>query len=442
MNSVEFIAFTLEHWLALTIWCFSGVLILLFLFYKLAPAKIYDPLNFYLSFNLGTGYGVLCCLFQFGEVNISMFYMLLFFAATLLVSFLFLLKHPIVFFPKFYQILFRPIKTGQTEFYIVLAIYIFFSGIIILNTGLGALADTNRFEQARGFGMFIRVLDFFHLIILAYLALLVINIPKNSLKWFSVVFSLILFLIFSSLMGGAKFAFLEGLYVMAVAVYAYGKTIKLNIIMASLLIGFSTLFALIILNLNSRNKDVADKGLYNDDNSNILIESLISRVIANGDSYYGSLPNNVINKLRTDNILIRFIAPIIGVSQTSKIVGYKVEDYSVGRAILMYHDPANDISGGPVSHFDIFAYVYFGWFGFIFIFLLVVIIASVANALNKNNKNLFYISVLAALWLRCLAMLLEPSVGFAYVLDAIVLISFVKLLALLLLKTSNDKLSY
>jgi hypothetical protein len=294
-----------------------------------------------------------------------------------------------------------------------------------LNTGLGALTDSSRFEQARGFGVFIRVLDLFHLIILAYGTILVLKNEINWIKKYSIIFGLTIFLIFSSLLGGAKFAFLEGLYVIAVSIYAYGKSIKLSLTSFILLMSFATAFALLVLNLNARN-DISDTGVYNDD-GNQLVQKFAARILANGDSYYGSLPNNVIDNLKVDNVFIRFIAPVIGISQMSKIVGYNVENYSVGRAILLFHDPGNDVSGGPVSHFDLFAYVYFGWFGIVFIVIMVVLVTSISNAIKKAPSNIFYISVLSALWVRCLPILLEPPMGFAYIFDAILLIFSIKL---------------
>jgi hypothetical protein len=425
MNSLEFINFTIEHWMSLLSWAIFYMFLLFYIFKNIVPAKKYDPFQFYVIFNLGTGYSVLTSLFQFGHVDIKIFLILVLFAFVLITSLYYFLVSPIPVVKKLIKFCFSPVRKGKVEIYIVCIIYIILSVLILLSSGLGALADSNRFEQARGYGVFIRVLDLFRLIILAYLGLNFVKQKKSVLSYFQLII-LAFFLLFSSLMGGAKFALLEGLFVIAVAIHKFKGEIKISPFLTTSIIALATGFALLVVSLNSKNDDNL-VGVY-DDQTNVLVQKLVARILANGDTYYGSLPNQVYSKLETDPVWVRFLSPIIGVTQTSALVGYPVENYSVGRAILLYHDPSNDVSGGPVSHYDLFSYVYFNVFGILFILFLSFIIAQIAFYLSIS-KNIYFLSITSALWTRCLAMLLEPTVGLAYVLDTFILISVVKVIA-------------
>ena len=135
-----------------------------------------------------------------------------------------------------------------------------------------------------------------------------------------------------------------------------------------------------------------------------------------------SLPNNVIEEIETDSIFIRVVSQIIGSSVMSKILGYDVTNYSVGRQILLYYDSKTEVAGGPTSHFDLFSYVYFGYFGVLFVVFLAYILGTFQRLLKfANNKSIFYIALVSTLWIRAMAVILEPVMGLAYILDILII---------------------
>ncbi|MEJ7826553.1 MAG: hypothetical protein WKF91_00095 [Segetibacter sp.] len=424
MNNIEFILFTIEHWPALLCWSIFFMVLLFIPFINLVPAKVYDPFHIFVAFNFGIGYGVVASLYQYGYINNRLFFIIMGYGLLFNTVIYLLLKRPLKLAPIFYKHVFMPFGNGRIEFILLVSIYTIFSLLMLTQTGFGALVDTNRFEAAKGFGMFVRILDLFRLVILAYWVINIFRsyrLGKSKKRFYTQFCLLILFLIFSSLQSGAKFAFIEGVYVMLVALYAMKIDLKINFIKAFFILLTSTVFALFVLNLNLKNSESDSTGVFSDE-GNIVSQRFLYRIIGNGESYYLSLPNEVIDQIQTDNLFVRFASQIIGISLLSKMMGYNVGDYSVGRALLLYYDPENDIAGGPTSRFDLFAYKYFGIFAFVFIILIAFILSGIANALKKAPQNVFYISVLSALWFRALYTLIEPPAGIAYIFDTIILI--------------------
>jgi hypothetical protein len=424
----QFILYTIEHWASILLWSFVYMTLFFVIFKKRVIARQFDPFHIVFAFNLGTSYGIVTSLYQNNEITDRLFLFVIASSVILTISlmFFFKLKHKISF--AIYKKLLQPEGSGKLEFGFLIITYALLSVLIVSLTGLGAFTETNRFEQAKGLGQFVRILDLFRLIILAYLA---VRLVKYKTMWSKKKFVLhyciiIFFLIFSSLLSGAKFAMLEGLYAISTAVYAAGYKLKLGVVKSVLILLSATVFAIFVLSLNIRGDDDAT-GLYSE-TSNPVLDRFANRVLSNGDSYFMSLPNQVIDELPKDNFFIRFLSQIAGISLTSKIVGYNAGDLSVGRAMLLYHDPTNNISGGPVSHYDLFAYVYFGSFAFLFIIAVAYLLSGIHNAVKKAGDNIFFISVCSALWVRCLQMIIEPPAGFAYIFDTLLIIGGIKLL--------------
>jgi hypothetical protein len=170
----------------------------------------------------------------------------------------------------------------------------------------------------------------------------------------------------------------------------------------------------------------------------IVVDKLFLRLLSDGDMYYLSLPNGVIDDIQTDNVIVRFTSQVFGNSLTSKILGYDVSRFTVGKAIQVYHHESLDVSGGPVSHIDLFSYKYFGFiFGTVFIILLLKYYKVLSDKiqvlrdqliLEYNQISAFNLSIFASLWMRSLPILMEPPVGIAYVIDFFILILFLKVI--------------
>ena len=239
-------------------------------------------------------------------------------------------------------------------------------------------------------------------------------------------------------LNGAKAAFIFALITIVLAIRASGNKFKISFIKGVILLSIATFFAIIGLYINLVNNNMESSG----DEQHIkgvpiVAEKFIHRILANGNQSYMSLPNDVIEQIKTDNILIRLLTPIIGTSQMSRIVGYPANDLGVGRQIILYYTDM-DVAGGPTSHFDLFSYVYFGLGGIIFVIFLGYILGSINKLLTISyQKSIFYIALIATLWIRSMAVILEPAVGLAYIFDVIIIFFFLHIFVFMLSKVQN-----
>jgi hypothetical protein len=305
-------------------------------------------------------------------------------------------------------------------------IYVIFSVFILANIGLGVLADTNRFENSRGFGAFVRVLDLLNIFIIAYSAIIIKSFRRISNR---IVFSLILwnFILFQALINGAKISILFGLIAVFFSLKLNGDLIKVSKKSLITTIGFGVLFMFAALTINMKNngEDIT-RTAEHINGMPLVVERFVNRMVSNGNTAYLILPNNIIDKLKTDNIVIRIFTPIIGISQMSKILGYNAGDFSVGRQALLYHDSGVTVAGGPTSHFDFFSYVYLGSIGGgFFVVFLGALLGNLNGEIQKYSrrkyKNRFLTALYTTFWFRAVIVVVEPTVGIAYMFDALLI---------------------
>jgi hypothetical protein len=202
----------------------------------------------------------------------------------------------------------------------------------------------------------------------------------------------------------------------------------------------ATFFAVsaLYINLSKNGIDPLQKGKIIK-NVPIVVENFVNRILSNGDQTYMSLPNNVIDKIKKDSVIIRFLTPIIGISHMSKIVGYRANDLTVGRQILLYYSQV-DVSTGPVSHFDLFAYVYFGIGGVVFAIFIGWILGSLNKLLRESySKSIFYKSLIIICWVRGGNIILEPPTGFAYLFDIIIIFFLLNVINFMISTSLNKK---
>lgn len=402
---------------------------------KSTLAGYLDPIHFYWTFTFGTAYAVVTGLFLKGYVSTFHFYLILGYGLLLIISLRLFFKSNLISIPKLVNVLCVPRRGQEFCFFMVLGVYLSITIYIVFLSGAGILAETNRFEQARGYGHFVRLSEALRLFLIAYISLWLLNNKVSygySLKFIIGCMFLIIFIGYSSAINGSKFSFLEAIYssIVAVALFS-GKKPKFRIIRTLVLFFSALAFALLVLSINLKNNDIdtSDDAMFLGGGS-VVLERLVFRILGNADKYYLGLPEDVVEKIDTDNILVRMASPVIGITNLSAMLGYNVGDYSVGRQILLHHNPEREVAGGPTSHFDLFFYKYLGlYFGCIGIFLMSYVIASIAALRSYSRNKIFLSSVSAALWLKCLPMLLEPTVGFAYLLDIVMVFAFFNFLS-------------
>jgi oligosaccharide repeat unit polymerase len=398
-----------------------------------APAGYLDPFHFYWTFTFGSAYGVVLGLYFLHEIDIELLSMVAFFGLAFILSFRYFSRNPKKRFRSYFDRLLIPQGEGKLEFVVVAVVYLLILVLIISFVGVGMFAETNRFEQNRGFGPLVRVADALRLFVVAYLSLLIVKRYRrtNRIRLNTVVLTLTLtiLIVVGSIVNGAKFALLEAIYAIVVASAIYTEKPKFRLWLMVSVLGSALTFALVVLSANLNN-DAATRGAdatYMEGNS-LVVERFVLRVLANADKYYFSLPNHVIDELKTDNVVVAFLTPFVGIGKMSSLVGYDVSEYSIGRQTLMYFYPENDVAGGPTSHFDLFAYKYFGWFGGpLFVLFISFLLSSIMSLTKSGQGRIFYSSLVAALWLRSQAMILEPTVGLSYVFDIFLLFFILKI---------------
>lgn len=402
-----------------------------------ALAGYLDPIHFYWTFTFGSAYGVVVGLYLLGYISDFLFWFVFCCALLFIVSFVLFSRFSSRWVRRFLVALTVPKGAGRYEFYLVLFLYLCLLLVILIFVGAGLFAEANRFEQNRGFGLYVRIADAFRLFVFAYLAILLVRGWRHNgvtVKNFLLLFFLAALIFIGSIVNGSKFAFLEALYACFVAVSVYFSKPKFKVFYFSIVSMAALFFALLVLTFNLRNNNVDTEAdaMYMA-GSPVLVERLVFRVLGNADKYFLGLPNDVVDKLYTDSVLVRFASPIVGVTRLSEMLGYPVNDFNVGRQILLYYNPGQEVAGGPTSHFDLFAYKYFGVeFAFVWVIITAFLLATI-NSLGRNAPpNIYYCSLVATLWLRTLPILLEPPIGFAYMLDIIFLFFLIKLVGMLI----------
>ncbi|MGE0052419.1 MAG: hypothetical protein AB7S49_12945 [Arcobacter sp.] len=315
--------------------------------------------------------------------------------------------------------------------------YMLVSSYILFKIGFGFFSSTNRFDNARGFGHFIRLLDLLQPFILSFTTLMLMN-RKSLISKIIFVFFILIFVFYSAFINGAKISVIFSILtiVFTICLFYNPKKFRVNVFTIILLffIGFVFATAALKMNLIMNNENIDKKSeLIN--GIPIVLEKLILRIVANGNTSYLLLPNDIIEKIETDSVISRFLSSIIGISLSSKIMGYDTSSYSVGRQANLYYDPKVEIAGGPTSHLDLFAYVYFGpFFGCFFIIITAFTLGHIYSAIiNYRKKNFLSIAFLSTLWVRSVIVIVEPTIGYAYIIDVFIFFTILYILVNLLM---------
>jgi len=426
MNASEFLTIALEEWQLLVLLVFLSSAFLWFCVHRLLIAGIFDP--FALAYVLGFGikYGIVAFLYIGGLISGYLAGIILVFGALFLACFNY-------FSRKRSNRLLTSVIVGITAkgmgrgvLQATILLYLIISAYIIFSVGFGIFAVTNRFDAARGFGAYIRVLDLISPFLVAYGSLKIASSSKG--RGYKVML-LGIFIVFAALLNGAKISILFSLLVSFFALKLAGYKLKIGLgkLIGVGVLGGGFLFAALSINLD-RNNVTAGDIVTDISGVGLVVERFVYRMIANGNTSYLILPNGVIDRLETDNIAARFVVPFIGITGSSRLFGYDTGRYSVGRQALLYYNPWSEVAGGPTSKFDMFAYVYLGPIGGAVFVLLLASLLGTIGALIKSQRingsshgNDFRIAFLAALWSRSILMIIEPATGFAYIVDAVLL---------------------
>ncbi len=421
---------------ALLWYCLLSFLFLFLLTRKVSGGFFVDPFHFYYAFTYGTSYGVVLLLAQEGYLQPEALWIVFGFGAFFLAAYRYLAFERLFDLNPLVQALCLPAKVQGRTVAIMLAIYITLAAANVWVAGFGFLAES-RFESAIGFGPIIRVIEPLRLLLVAWFGLKLIRRWRAGLSYVPGFALLLSFALFSALLNGAKFAFLEAFY--AVAVAAIVAKVKLRIkprtlyISLALLVAVILVFALLVMSYNitaTGGDPFADSESI--PGAPVLLERFIGRIIWNGDMYFLSLPDEIYRRIAIDNALIRFATSVLGSQIVSPLVGYDATQFEVGRLIWLYWAPDDEVMRGPTNHFDLTAYFYFGpLLGLFFVLALAALLSQINRLVfGKTVSDDYRAMVVSVLWCKSLAMLLHPAAGFAWCLDLLAVLFFCKLISL------------
>lgn len=165
------------------------------------------------------------------------------------------------------------------------------------------------------------------------------------------------------------------------------------------------------------------------------MELLLLRILANGDAYYLSLTEHVIDTVIVEHPWLQLLSNTFGNSVMAKLFDIDFSNLDVGRQIWLYWYPDDPVMRGPTNHFDLAGYAYFGYVGGLLFSAVIGYVIGVVNSwkLYCDNSSAVVVAFVAALYCRSLPLILNPSVGIAYMVD-IYIILFVSLVLITISK--------
>lgn len=446
MSEIEFLNFAIDNWLVLVPITLGCVTALWLGVRDKLVGGIFDPFTLIFVVAFGINYGIVVFMFFEGLLDSVLFGTLALYAVLLIAMFRWgssLKGAPVIY--RYLAYIGRP-HLSSTVFTTCALIYGALSLLIFSQIGFGILAETNRFDAARGYGAFIRVLDCLSPFIVAYTTLTIMHSKRYRI---SKLMGLVMFILYAAVVNGAKISVMYSFSTALLALSMASYRIRISGWQAVVAAAIGLAFSALALNINLEKNNVSEQSVAPlAASSGLLTARLIYRFIAFGDTSYLLLPNRIIDNIQKDSVGARFAAPIIGNDNLSKILGYDVEDYSVGRQALLHYSPNLDVSGGPTSHFDLFFYVYFGPIAGIFLVALLGYFLGRINqsvhlikSSQQSHSNMLLLSIIATMWTRAVLLIIEPTVALAYIFDIFVIFTAICLFVAAIVGVRKPKTS-
>ncbi|MBW5406912.1 O-antigen polymerase [Morganella morganii] len=437
MSDGEFFKFIFNHWQQYLI-VMMPIIALCYLTVRKHAINIFDPIHFYFTFTFGTSYAVVAIMCIHGLIPIHLSYMVLvnWLALAIGLSAARMTKSNISF--NFVSRGFHLLDTNyKAVVFILFFVWLSLTFIYVTSVSFDAFV-ASRFEANKGLGGIVRLLDFIRITLVC--SLVICSIKSSGLTRVSLIMLAAIVVVVSSFVTGAKFALLESALTILVAVYIFSgwkpvftlKTILVILLLSVIMIAF----VLFLLTFASESLGYTKSNYMN---APVVVELFFMRIFANGDMYYFSLPNSVIDGLSVESPIYQLFGYIIGNGGMNKIFDYDYSGNDIGRMIWKYWYPDDTISRGPTNHFDLAGYSYFGLLGGVA--MTVIIGFTIGKACKIKNSMAINLvmtsSVIAAVYSRALVLLLSPSVGIAYLFDSFVILSSIILLTWFLARSSR-----
>ncbi|WP_332615885.1 hypothetical protein QEP13_07580 [Enterobacter ludwigii] len=408
------------------------ICMLLFLLSNRKVKNIMDPFHFFYAFTYGTGYAIILILYIHGYVDIYYFSYLLLSGSVFFIMFYCSSSTTVKYKNSLFNRL--SISVMEQEAFLIkflsivyLVLFVFYLSQISV-----AMFFTSRFEANRGLGIIVRLMDALRVILAGWYFYYYLRSHKKRYFIYALFISIV-----GALISGAKFAFLEQIYVLCVVGFiTTRKTFRFNLKSLFLMLIIAILFLIFSLYFISKlSVMIGYTSSQYIPGAPVAIELLLLRILANGDAYYLSLTEHVIDKIIIEHPWLQLLSNTFGNSVMAKIFNVDFSNLDVGRQIWLYWYPNDPVMRGPTNHFDLAGYAYFGYIGGVIFSAVIGYVIGIINSwkLKCDNSSALIVAFVSALYCRSLPIIYNPSVGIAYMID-IYAILFVSLVLITLFK--------
>ncbi|EMX6284612.1 hypothetical protein [Providencia rettgeri] len=374
---------------------------------KLSINGLIDPFTYTYTFTYATSYSVIIILYSLGHITHYTFFIFFIYGLLFVLS---LKIFSITSFYPFNKKIFSFFIYKKTKIFTfsLLTLYIILMALTIYLKGFSIFTETNRYEDNRGFGPIVRILELSNL---ALISIISINLYQDSvLTWKKLIgyFLLLIFMLFNAMISGAKADLLFFIFTALVSIKVYDPTFKLPKKFIVIIFLLTLSFAMIALYFNfskSIDDDIPILEIFD-----ALFRRLTDRILSNGDMYYMGLPNDIYLSIKTNNIFITTFSPVLSYSLMSNLAGYDVSQLEIGKQLLLAHYSGRTIAGGPTDHIDFFSLLYFGVIGgAIFIVLFSAILCFINSLVKYASYSIVPSTLITVFWIKSLSWILKPG---------------------------------
>jgi hypothetical protein len=346
MNDWAFFILASEHILLLVFSFILAIGLSALAAYKFLGYSFYNPFHYFFTVALGFGYGVVFFLMFLNLLTPLSYYIVFGFGILFIFAYKYFLANRFGFsvFNKWINQVSLPEQFRKTYFFYLTAIYLFLVVVIAISKGGLTLQQESRFEANAGIGPIVRFSEFIKYVLLSLSAIQLLQgiKYKNVQAILANIVFLVVLIYVSSLVNGSKGAFLECLYAIVFVNILSVYRLKLK---TKYILLFGVFFLCVALgwtyytlsqNLLAFDVDASVESSQYFSGTGFLTEKFLLRLLAYGDMYFYTLPNDVITHIQIDNVFFRFVQPLTGSGVLNSVFHTNVTDMELGRQIMLY----------------------------------------------------------------------------------------------------------
>lgn len=432
MSDIEFINIAFDAPWTYCVAVIGATFFLYLLLRRYLHAGVFDPFFVGFVFAYGISYGSLLFLMIREEVSITKGQVFLLYLLVFIVTFT-NASHRKLRASRSFESPARATELSKLHFGLLACSVIYFGASIayVSKAGIPLFAEYNRFQQASGSGLYIRVTDALSPILLS---LLVIGSLVSNQKRRYYRLGAILFVVISAAMSGAKISVLFSVLTVILVVSMLGRIDRWFLMRSTFLVGLGVLAALLALHINNLNNAIVEGDTQTSITGvGLVIEKFVYRVMAFADTLYMLVPEDIIDELAPVPIHMQIVSAFLGSGYANELFQIDINELVLGRQAILHHHPGLEVAGGPSTHFDLFAYHQFGISGgAVYVGVVGVILGILNKRLSMNSVGSglrldpILVAINASLWVRGILLLNAPVLGFAFLVEILVVWFFLK----------------